>query len=443
MSGDTDFGMGDSSDWNDGQASNEPTVGVVRVGKRDYAVGLYWNSVNLSTSAVAEAREMASSERISADFFCIRQGLSAQFGLGFKDMGHKSSMPSLAAHVSSVKSGSWIGIFEVVGGYYLIAIRDDGILAESDKFYSSEEAARDAFDNFRAQSDWQETIAPKSFNLSGVKEMDISTLLEGRPPARLREVRRSINAVRLLIAAAAIGGVLIGGFYYIDSIEQEKLREELARRTLEAQQLIVGKEKPIEVPPMPWEGKPNGFAFLKACRDQVGRLQADVPGWKLTDVICADKSVAAAYQRRGTLGTGGGPITWIAPYIHKPGFSPSVEFPPAGSTNTARAQWQIGDLPNIPVDIETMKIAQVRTKILHILERRMTTVAFTDADSNEFWRGLAFTFKTKEDPMRFSDLIGALRGVIITKLHLAVGTTEWTLEGKIYEQLPLPKQAKR
>lgn len=443
MSDDTDFGMTDSNDWIDGPESAEPTVGVVRVGKRDYAVGLYWNSVNVATAAATEAREMASSERVGADFFCIRPGLTSQFGLGFKDMGHKSSMPSLAAHVAASKSGSWIGIFEVAGGFYLIAVRDDGILAECDKFYGSGDAVREAFENFQAQSDWQESFAPASLNIPRTKDLDISTLLDGRPPARLREVRRSINAIRLLIAAAAVGGILIGGMYYIDAVEQEKLRDELARKASEAAQLVVGKEKPVQIPPMPWEGQPNGQMAMKACRDHVGKLQADVPGWRLSDVYCEGTVAAAAFQRLGNLGDTGGPVTWVAPFVNKPGFSPTVDFPPNGSSNTVRVQWSLGDLPRIPVDIETAKLPIVRSAILRVLESRMTPVSFTEADSNEFWRGLAFRFSTKEDPMKFSDLIGSLRGVIITKIQLAVEKNEWTLEGKIYEQLPLPKQVKR
>ena len=135
-------------------------IGVVRVGRRDYAIGLHWNGVDQPTRAAFEARELAATSSFAADFFCVRQGGTPQFGLGFRAQGHKSGMPSLAAHVASAKGGSWIGLFEVAGGYYLVAIRDDGILSECDRFFEDPEEARNVFEDFQGQSDWSEALAP-------------------------------------------------------------------------------------------------------------------------------------------------------------------------------------------------------------------------------------------------------------------------------------------
>lgn len=440
MSSDINFGMTD--DAAGGAEGIGSGVGVVRVAKRDYAIGLYWNSVNIPSNAPKEAREMASSDRVSADFYCIRNGTTPQFGLGFKAVGHKSGMASLAAHLASVKAGSWIALFAISGGFYLVAVRDDGILSECDRFFESRNEAIETFQDFQAQSDWAEEIAPDDLEIPGTKEVDIATLLDGRPPARLVEVSRSKNLVRIGVAAFVVLFGLIGGYVYIDSIEQARLQEELEAKFRQTQDALFKKEE-IPIPPMPWEGKPLGIAVLDACRTEVLGFKAAIAGWKLSEVICEGETVAAALDRTGAIGQGGGPVTWIAPQVSREGFTPSVDFPPEGSGQRARVQWSTKSLPRIPVDVAKMKLAPTKRAILQVIESRMTSVTFSDADQNDFWKGFVFTFATREDPTRFGDLIAALPGVIISRIRFDVQNAEWQLEGKVYEQLDRPKQPPR
>jgi len=433
----SNFGI-DDTEANAGYDPVGSGVGVVRVGKRDYAVGLYWNSVTVSSEAAKEARAMAGSDRVGADFYCIRSGATPQFGLGFRSAGHKSSMPSLAAHLASVKSGSWIGLFEVPGGFYLIAVRDDGILAECDRFIADSSVATDVFQDFLVQSEWGESIAPASLDIPGTKEVPIDGLIEGRPPARLTEVRRTGNFIRIGLAVALVGGVLIGGMSYMSSLEQERLEAEFRAKLEQAQKLMRPDEK-VVVPPMPWEGKPLASAVLDECVREVKRFPTDIPGWNVTELICENGMIAAALDRSAALGSGGGPVTWIKRFVSSDGFNPSIDFPPEGSGSRVRLQWPMKALPHIPVDLKTLKLFQVRRALVEVFESRMTMVNLQDADSNDFWKGMTFRFSTKAEPTGFADLIAALPGAIMTRIRLDVRNAEWHLEGKIYEQLPPPQ----
>jgi len=436
---DDNFGLEEES-YRAAPETAPATVGSVKIEKREYAVGLYWVAVDIPGSAAKEARDMAKSQ--NADYFCVRTGTTTQYGLGFKSAGHKANMPSLAAHLASAKSGSWLGLFEVPGGYYLIAVRDDGVIAETDRFIADRDMALDEFDSLQSQSDWGATYAPNSLDVPGSKEETLAGLLSGKPPARLTEVGRAGAMLRLGAVAILVGGGLIGGMTYLDSVEQERLRIEAEEQMQRARDMLKSQEPEIQVPPMPWIGKKLAVPTLNACVDAANKFQTDIPGWNVQEVFCEGDSIAVAVDRSAAPGAGGAPVTWIEPLVSNEGFKPRIDYPKEGSGNRVRIQWGLGNLPPIPVEFKTPKLGEVRRGMVEVMEDRMTPIAITDADNTQFWQGISFRFSTREDPTAFGDLLGAIPGVIITRIHLTVATGDWILEGKIYEQLPLPKNAK-
>jgi len=441
---DNSFGFDDepSASMSAGEAPGTG-VGVVRIAKRDYAVGLHWNGVEHPSKAAAEAREMAASPSFNADLFCLRSGATPQFGLGFKAQGHKAGMPSLAAHLAASRGGSWIGLFEVVGGYYLVAVRDDGILSECDRFFDDGDEARSVFEDFQTQSEWEEAIAPKDFDIPGTRVVAIEGMLEGRPQVRLSEVRRSSNIIRLGLAALAVGVVVIGGMMYLDHQEELRLEEEARAAFEAARNNILGpEEEPIQIPPMPWEGQRMAVPLIEACVEGILKFPTDIPRWRVRELICQNGALVAAVDRDGALGEGGGSINWVKEQVkHLEG---ALVVPDAsGSGSRVAVEWTLPQTPEIPVDIRTAPVAKMKEAMLAQFEERFTPVIFGDADNTEFWLGFTFSFSTTEDPRGFTDVIGALPGAILTSLTYNVDGHVWNLEGKAYEQLPLPQNAVR
>jgi len=416
-------------------------VGVVRVAKRDYAIGLHWNAVEQPTKAVAEARELAASSSFSADYYCIRSGATPQFGLGFRAQGHKAGMPSLAAHVAQAKGGSWIGLFQVVGGYYLVAVRDDAILSECDRFFSNADDARATFEDYQNQSDWSESIAPRDLDIPDTVPTEIEVLLDGKPQVRLKEVSRSSNIIRLALAGLAVAGILVGGMFYMNHMEELRLQEEAAEALRNAINNVSPQDQ-IEIPPMPWEGKKMATPLIKACVDSVMQFPTDIPGWSVVRFRCDGEqaAVGVTINREGTLGQGGGSINWIEQQVKDFGHGVAVSMPGGGSGNVVLAGWPLEGIPDIPVDLKTAPLVKMKQALLAQFEERMVPITFSEADNTEFWRGFNFRFTTKDDPMGFADVIGALPGVMMNSVDYDVLAHEWILEGKAYEQLPLPKK---
>ena len=106
---------------------NRDQNGVLKISGKDYAVGLFWNSASDAAAAAAEAKAAARNPGLDADFYTVRGEIMPQYGLGYKDSGHKAGMPSLAAHLNNAVEGNWIGVFTYADNYYLVAVRDDAI----------------------------------------------------------------------------------------------------------------------------------------------------------------------------------------------------------------------------------------------------------------------------------------------------------------------------
>ncbi len=215
----------------DDAGATDSGVSVVKIGGKSYAVGLHWEEVADKTEAPKEARAMAARPNIEADLFALRsQG--DQFGLGWRRNGHAKGMPSLAGHMADARVGSqgnWLGVFEVEGGYYIIAVRDDVILGSTDKVHSDELAARNQFDDLFSGTDWAEAFAPESMGFEGTVAATAASMVSSGKPPRLQDVDKVSGLVKWGGALVAILVLVFGGLWYQNYAEQLRLDEEAER----------------------------------------------------------------------------------------------------------------------------------------------------------------------------------------------------------------------
>src|SRR5271154_6126190 len=179
-------------------------AGVVTVGRRPYAVGLYWE--NSPSGRVAQtAKEAASQPGQQADFYAVRgSGKTTrvpQFGLGQSGVGHKAGMPVFAACLANQQGGSWAGAFRLREGTVVTVVRDDLIVPDGDQFYLNESDARDRLLQEVGFGGLQRIYAPEAWAIAGADSMPLSLLLDERRDVRLRNVRISRQTL-------IIGGVL-------------------------------------------------------------------------------------------------------------------------------------------------------------------------------------------------------------------------------------------
>lgn len=418
-------------------------VGKLRIGRRDYAVGLHWDLVNQPSQAEKEARDLAREPRFQADFYCVRHGGTQQLGLGFSRMGHRANMPSLAAHLAAVNGDGWLGVFEVTGGYYVIGVQSDGIYSETDRFFADAESAQSFFEEMRSSMDVGEFFAPEDFSVHGARTVSIDVLLTGKAPVRLKSVGRSGFVIKAIIAVGLVAGLIGGVSFYLDSLETARLQEQARELAQRAAQSVGAQPEEIEIPPMPWEGKYQGVAVINSCVDSIKEFTTSVPGWDVQEMICAGTTASARLIRLGQLEDGASSINWILPYVERPGFDPVVSPPATGSGDVVTVDWTLERPPLIPVDLKTAPLRDIRKALLATFEGRMTPISLGSADSNEFWLGMSFSFSTDKDPKVFTDVLSAIPGMIVTQVHHDVATSKWSIEGKAYEQLPLPEPQAR
>src|SRR5580692_7596293 len=167
------------------------SAGVATVGRRPYAVGLYWE--NSPSGRVSQAaKEAARQPGQQAEFYAVRAGdkggRTPQFGLSPAGVGHKSGMPVFAACLANQQPGSWAGAFRLREGTVVTVVRDDLIVPDGDQFYLNESDARDRLLQEIGFGGLQRIYAPEAWAIPGADSMPISLLLDERRDVTLRNV---------------------------------------------------------------------------------------------------------------------------------------------------------------------------------------------------------------------------------------------------------------
>ena len=273
------------------------STGVVSVAGQRYAVGLIWQPLQNLDDPILEVRETAESE-MGADLYCLRPAATPQYGIGRTELDHRDGMPSLAAAVASVFADepSMCGVFKVEEGWWLIAVRNDLILAEEDIVFSNEEEARRAYASLMAVPDWGVRIVPAEWQSEGTEDRDLATILQKARKVRLQP----INAVRrtkfLLLIAVVIVLIVAWLIYSLIALWKNVFPDKKVEHKIQ-EPTVLPPVRPEPEKPKPWETVVDLTAFLNQCWVSSYQIQAVViPGWTMGNIECTPSGVATSWR---------------------------------------------------------------------------------------------------------------------------------------------------
>ncbi|MGE3769676.1 MAG: type 4b pilus protein PilO2 [Bdellovibrionales bacterium] len=402
--------------------------GTITLGRRKYAVGLYWQP-SPSGRVSQAAREAARQPGQMADFFAVRPGNQAgrvpQFGLGQKEFGHSAGLPTGAASLAEEQPGSWGGVFKVPEGWWLVISRDDLIAPDGDILYADEQQAKQRLQDEIALGGLQRLYVPDTWGIANSDAMPLSLLMQGRADARLQNVHLPIRTY--MIAAGAVLFLFIVG-YLMFLWQQSQEQESLQRMTAEQQALAELQRGTQLAPPPPppppkreWEDSPLNEVWLDACRNALSQTPASLSGWVRAEITCQGATLTVNWRRTK------GPAE-IPPHstIAKDNMSAVstiqlINVPPRGPEEL----WPSGEL-NKRILNNNWPIV-----IVDLPEEPPPTVAPGQPQPPpKPWLKKKITLKSQTAPWFTWQSYVAIPGLVINSL---TWTSGWTVEGFLYE----------
>ncbi len=416
----------------------EDVVHVIKVGKARYAVGLLWQDVEEQRDVAAEARRTAARPGVERDLFVVRSG-GAQYGLGSKACGHAKGMPSLAGRLADAHPGSWIGLFPVDGGFYLLAVNSDLIGAQTDKFYRDEIEARAQFDEAHdLVNDWSDVFCPPDHDVHDSKPADLEALLTGKSP-KLQSIDRVSSYIKYGAIAAVALLALLGAQQYSQWQSDASMKAEMDRIAEESKKLIPLKKAEKPRPAAPWDGRYKATSYIEGCVQGMKKAVLDIPGWRTRALACdsGNAMVQQVIERQAPLGNGGGTMNWIRWSLDRHDMHNASVSPLGG--DQFQVSWAFPDPDRWKPDVGiTPTVGKVRFYLQSQFEEDFTVLTFGTPKADEFYRTLDWTFPTSYDPRTFVKILDRLPGAVVNKISMDLGTFAYKVEGSSFEEIPVP-----
>lgn len=295
------------------------TAGVISVGGKKYAVGLYWQVSDTSNAARA-ARIAAQQPGSTSDFYCVRggnnKGRVPQFGLGESSHGHKWNMPSAAASLANKQPGSWAGVFMVPEGSWFVEVRDDLIAPEGDVIFVDEAEAMGRLQEASARGGLEKIFAPPSWAIPGAEGSSLPALLSGKADARLQPMKVPKKVIGM--AFGVIAGIVVLGmaYSYFSEMQQQAEMERMAaeqqrqielsrmqeaerQKAMEEERLRQMQQQAQTLPSYQrvWELAPTPMIWMKACESTMEKVPVAPLGWSLASLSCSGNQISASWSR--------------------------------------------------------------------------------------------------------------------------------------------------
>lgn len=419
-------------------------VKVISVNGKSYAVGLFWQPVQVEQEYLKEINVAVQTVVIGANLYCLKKGTASQYGLGYTSYGQKPGMLAGASAIASAlrDKSSAVCVFKITEGYWFITIRNNLILSEEDTVYTTEDEAKEAFNSMLSIPDWGYKIAPSEWNIEDTKEIPVAELLSKGQAVELKSIEKGglkkIIILLLLVVAAA--------YYYYDmqqkKAEQERLERE--RRMAAARKKMEEAAKPPPPPPpAPWESLTDITDMAKKCTILIVNSTATVPGWNLKDSVCIEKNLKSTWRR------GYGTAGWIFD-AQRYGSLPQkmVLSPESSAYNSVIGVIDIPFIKHINQE-PTMQKQEIQKTLndlfqgLKLNEFRLSDekTQVKDPNNPEYLKEYPYTSFSFSDagyrlPIDWVKMLKNMTGIEFTSITWDNLTRKWSYVGKIYELTP-------
>lgn len=286
------------------------TPQIISLGRNKYAVGLFWQPLGVGRSASADAAKIAKvAPQGKFRYYAEYRNL---VGLGSDVLKHRAGMFALAPEVveSLGDVSLFAAAFRVVGGIWIVAVRNGLILADQDRFFEDEGAARAAFLKLTELPDWSKIYAPSDWQIPGAEERDLTEIISGRVKCALRPISGGSSLLKVLVVSAVAVGALWLFRNDLANFLGDKTQVAAPELTLEQvaafreQMAAKSKTKPLPAPTavMPWSDIPDAAELSAKCFNAIAYVMQPIYGWNITSAECKNGAVSAVAARSfGTL----------------------------------------------------------------------------------------------------------------------------------------------
>src|SRR5260363_373854 len=158
-----------------------PKVKVLRVNGKPFVCGLFWQPLTRPRAYMKEAREIG--KRESMEFVAIRRSTIIQAGFVSKHQGALKGMVSMAAALACLLGPSWLFVFLLDEGHYVLAAVNDRAIVPGCDRTADHAAVRAKLNEVYGLFAWEKLYTLVGFDHAG-DTLDLNTL---PTPARLKK----------------------------------------------------------------------------------------------------------------------------------------------------------------------------------------------------------------------------------------------------------------
>ncbi len=268
----------------------EQPPATIRIGKENFAVGLFWQPAPTAVLAAREARIVAAKAELAADLFCVRKRGVPQFGLGQRKVGHKVGMRAIApALASAIPESTWVGVFPTDRGWLYVMVRKGAVMPDGDVLFKTEQEARQRLRGELSIGDWDVIFAPPHWQMEQSRADDLADLIPAQSDARLRSVARNPLAPVLTLCGLAAAGFGVWMIVFPPASDVPSV-----------------PNVPVAPPPppLPWHAQPTVGSLISACERAIEKTRT-LPGFEIETASCGPTGATANYRRRW------GSVAWL------------------------------------------------------------------------------------------------------------------------------------
>ena len=413
---------------------------IITVGRKKYAVGLFWQPTGAGYVARSYAKTLARSVDRKLNLFTEYRGM---VGLGARRFGHHVGMDSAAAAVTDALTeySSFLAVFAVDKRFFLVAVRN-GVILE-DKIFDKESDARTEYFKLSEIPDWNALFAPSAWGMPRAVERNLSDLLVGSVRATLRPISRVGGGVLSTIILIGFG---FGIFYFfrepiqqIVNVQPEianidaNLAQEYERQVAEKNKELDAEFNTQQQMPdpivLPYDYLPDPMARAQMCYQAMGFLMQPVLGWNQTYVECSETHVTARFVRDfGTLDGFYNIATQLMPHSFVQEESQDSLLVRA----TLPAVVTKASLDERDADTVLRAVRSAFQSIDTPVDAGMVVDTLTNGVDTEYLNVVEVAAESKMIPMQFMQIFNDFGGVYMTRCTWNASTRIWNYEVIIY-----------